>query len=86
LSRLLANSARLPNKALGLLYMAGGRAAKGPVDEIVQSDVLSALYGYRVETVRAHGRVFVVGGEDVEAALPEDHDHHRHRHAAEHDA
>lgn len=68
-----------------VLYLAGGRAAKGTVDEVVQSDVLSRLYGYRVEVVRAHGRVLVMAGEGVEAALPEDHDHHQHRHE-HHDA
>ncbi len=63
-----------------VLYVAGGRAAKGTVDEVVQSDVLSGLYGYHVEVVRAHGRILVLAGEGVEAGLPEDHDHHEHRH------
>ncbi len=63
-----------------VLYLAGGRAAKGPVDEVVQGDVLSRLYGYRVEVARVHGRVLVMAGEGVEASLPEDHDHHQHHH------
>jgi zinc/manganese transport system ATP-binding protein len=66
-----------------VLYLAGGRAAKGTVDEVVQPEVLSGLYGYRVDVVRAHGRILVMAGEDgVEAALPDDHDHHEHRHVS----
>ncbi len=68
-----------------VLYLAGGQAAKGTVDEVVQPDVLSRLYGYRVEVLRAHGRILVMAGEGVEQALPGDHDHHQHHHV-HHDA
>lgn len=47
-----------------IVYLAQGRAAIGPVDEIVQSDVLSNLYGYEVEVLRVRGRILVVGGHD----------------------
>jgi len=47
-----------------VLYLAGGRAAMGPVDEIIDSRVLSSLYGYTVEVLRVGGRVMVVGGKD----------------------
>jgi zinc/manganese transport system ATP-binding protein len=57
-----------------VLYLARGRAAVGGVDEVVRSDVLSSLYGYPVEVVRAQGRILVVAGEDV-AALPNDRPH-----------
>lgn len=47
-----------------IIYLAHGRAAIGPVDLVVQSDVLSALYGYPVEVLRTHNRILVVGGQD----------------------
>ena len=45
-----------------IVYLAAGRAAAGTIDEVVQSDVLSALYGHHVDVVRLHGRVLVVAG------------------------
>ena len=45
-----------------VVYLAAGRAASGTTDEVVQSDVLSALYGHHVDVVRLHGRVLVVAG------------------------
>lgn len=45
-----------------IVYMADGRVATGRTDEVVQTDVLTRLYGRPVEVVRAHGRVLVVGG------------------------
>ncbi|PLZ04107.1 ABC transporter ATP-binding protein [Burkholderia sp. WAC0059] len=56
-----------------IVYLAGGRAASGPADEVVRSEVLSRLYGYRIDVIRVHGRVLVVaaGAEEAEdAALP----------------
>ncbi|MFX4300986.1 metal ABC transporter ATP-binding protein [Alicyclobacillus tolerans] len=50
-----------------IVYLAEGRAAMGSVDEVVQSHVLSQLYGYDVEVIRVQGRILVVGGE---APLP----------------
>jgi len=47
-----------------IIYLAHGRAAIGPVDRVVQSGVLSALYGYPVEVLRTHNRILVVGGQD----------------------
>lgn len=44
-------------------YLAGGKAAIGPVQEVIRPDVLSQLYGSPVEVVRADGRIFVLGGE-----------------------
>jgi zinc/manganese transport system ATP-binding protein len=55
-----------------VVYVAGGRAASGPADEIVTSDVLSRLYGHRVDVLHVHGRVLVVAGpaaDDGAAAL-----------------
>ena len=42
-----------------VVYLAAGRAARGTTDEVVRSDVLSALYGHHVCVVRMHGRVIV---------------------------
>ena len=45
-----------------VVYVARGRAASGPADEVVTSDVLSKLYGHHVDVLRVHGRVLVVAG------------------------
>jgi zinc/manganese transport system ATP-binding protein len=45
-----------------IVYLAHGRAASGPVDEVVRGDVLSQLYGHHVDVLRVHGRVLVVAG------------------------
>ncbi|HZE05357.1 MAG TPA: ATP-binding cassette domain-containing protein, partial [Solirubrobacteraceae bacterium] len=45
-----------------VVYLAGGRAASGTVDEVVRSEVLTRLYGHHVDVLRVHGRVIVVAG------------------------
>jgi zinc/manganese transport system ATP-binding protein len=45
-----------------IVYLAQGRAASGTVPEVVRSDVLSELYGERVDVVRAGGRYVVLAG------------------------
>jgi zinc/manganese transport system ATP-binding protein len=45
-----------------VVYVAGGRAASGPAAEIVTGEVLSQLYGHRVDVLRVHDRVLVVAG------------------------
>jgi zinc/manganese transport system ATP-binding protein len=47
-----------------IVYLADGRAVGGPTDEVVQSDVLTKLYGRRVDVLRVDGRVLVVAGPD----------------------
>ena len=42
-----------------VLYIAGGRAVIGTVDEVVREDVLSQMYGSPVKVFRTNGRVFV---------------------------
>jgi len=61
-----------------VVYLAGGRAASGTVEQVVRADVLSELYGSHVDVLNVHGRVLVVAGagdrHDMrghEAALPE---------------
>lgn len=52
-----------------VVYVANGRVASGTTDEVVRSDVLSALYGHHVDVLRVHGRVLVV------ASSSDEHDH-----------
>jgi zinc/manganese transport system ATP-binding protein len=47
-----------------VVYVAAGRAAAGHTDEVIQSDVLSALYGSRVDVLHVNGRVLVIAGEE----------------------
>jgi zinc/manganese transport system ATP-binding protein len=46
-----------------IVYVANGRAASGPTDEVVTSENLTKLYGHHVDVVRVHGRVLVVAGD-----------------------
>lgn len=62
-----------------VLYLGGGRAALGTVDEVVTAPVLSELYGAPIEVLRVGGRVFVVSG-DVEV----EREAHRHDACAHH--
>lgn len=50
-----------------VLYLGGGQAALGAVDQVVTGPVLSHLYGARIEVVRLDGRVFVLGAEAAPA-------------------
>lgn len=60
-----------------VLYLGGGQAALGTVEEVITPAVLSRLYRTEIEVIRAHGHIFVMaGGYDVE--------HEAHRHAAGH--
>jgi zinc/manganese transport system ATP-binding protein len=57
-----------------IVYLAGGQAASGSVEEIVTTDVLSRLYGHHVDVLRVHGRVLVAAGlgESSNDCRPED--------------
>ncbi len=57
-----------------VVYLADGRAACGRAEDVVRADVLSRLYGHRVEVIRAAGRVLVVAGEGDDAEPT--HPHH----------
>jgi zinc/manganese transport system ATP-binding protein len=63
-----------------VLYLGGGRAAIGTVDEVVTGPALSRLYGSPIEVIRLGDRIFVVGGgiEGVAACAPHDHAAHHH--------
>ena len=61
-----------------VLYLGGGHAALGTVEEVVTGPVLSRLYGSEIDVVRLNGRVFVMsGGHDVERDAHQ-HDHGEH--------
>lgn len=55
-----------------IVYLADGRAVSGTVDEVVRSEVLSALYGHRVDVLRVHDRILVVGGPRLSPHHPGD--------------
>ncbi|MGM1018587.1 MAG: metal ABC transporter ATP-binding protein [Actinomycetota bacterium] len=56
-----------------ILYIAGGRFVLGTPDEVLQSRVLTDLYGTPVFVLRAGDRLVVVGVPDAEPH--HDHDH-----------
>ncbi len=76
-------SAHELNQLLGVLdrvlYLGGGQAVLGTVEEVVTAPVLSRIYGTDIEVIRTNGHIFVVSrGRDVERA---DHLHeHNHQH------
>ncbi|WP_375386006.1 metal ABC transporter ATP-binding protein [uncultured Microbacterium sp.] len=55
-----------------ILYLANGTFSLGTPDEVLNSAVLTALYGVPVSVLRASGQLVVVGAPDAEAA------HHHH--------
>lgn len=55
-----------------ILYIAGGRFTLGTPSEVLDSRVLSDLYGAPVSVLRAGDRLVVVGAPDA------DHSHHHH--------
>jgi zinc/manganese transport system ATP-binding protein len=66
-----------------VLYLGGGAAVIGAVDEVVTGPVLSRLYGAEIEVVRVKDRYFVMAGDvDVER---EAHRHDNHGRAHAHD-
>ncbi|MCP6484373.1 hypothetical protein NL492_26540, partial [Klebsiella pneumoniae] len=78
------------NPILGLvdriLYIAGGRFVLGTPDEVLQSRVLTDLYGTAVFVLRAGDRLVVVGAPDAEGTHAHEHDEdgaaaHRGAHA-----
>lgn len=53
-----------------VVYLAGGRAACGSVEEVIQSESLSRLYGYPVAVIKHSGRIMIV--PDVDAQPPDE--------------
>jgi len=59
-----------------VLYLGGGQAALGTVEEVITGPVLSRLYGSTIDVVRLGERIFVMSGEhDLER---DPHGHHDH--------
>jgi zinc/manganese transport system ATP-binding protein len=64
-------SAHELNQLLGVLdrvlYLGGGQAALGTVEEVVTPPILSRLYGTDIDVIRTEGHIFVVSrGRNVE--------------------
>ena len=59
-------SAHELNPLLGVLdlvlYLGGGHASIGPVDDVVTAPILSQLYGTPIDVIRANGHLFVMAG------------------------
>jgi zinc/manganese transport system ATP-binding protein len=53
-----------------VVYLAAGRAASGPVDEVITTETLSSLYGHHVEVLHVQGRVLVVAGDGAAEPVP----------------
>ena len=58
-----------------ILYLANGAFRIGTPDEVLRSEVLSELYGTRVEVLRSGDRIAVLGTPEGDH-----HDHHPHDH------
>ncbi|WP_419731074.1 metal ABC transporter ATP-binding protein [Lichenicola sp.] len=70
-----------------VLYLGGGQAALGSVDEVITSASLSRLYGAPIEVVRIGGRIFVMSGShDVERDAHGPCAGHQHTHTHDHAA
>ncbi|MBX9743468.1 MAG: ATP-binding cassette domain-containing protein [Chthoniobacterales bacterium] len=46
-----------------VMYMAGGKARLGKVDEVISSQSLSELYGIPIHVTKSEGRLFIVNAE-----------------------
>jgi zinc/manganese transport system ATP-binding protein len=65
-----------------VVYLARGRAVEGTVEEVIDGETLSGLYGVPVEVLKARdGRLVVVGQPEPPA---HHHDRHEHSHAHDH--
>lgn len=64
-----------------VVYIAGGKFTIGTPDEVLQSDVLSELYGTPVDVIRTMGRIVIVGStEGAAGAAILDGDEQGHAH------
>lgn len=58
-----------------VLYLAEGKFHLGSVDEVMRSEVLSALYGAPVQVSRVNGRIVVLSGDGNRQLPPDGHEH-----------
>ena len=56
-----------------VLYLGGGRASLGSIDEVITGEVLSGLYRTPIDVVHVNGRIVVLSGHG-----PVEADAHRH--------
>jgi zinc/manganese transport system ATP-binding protein len=76
-----ARAQPLVNAIDRVLYLGGGAAVIGPVDEVVTGPVLSQLYGTPIEVIHVKNRYFVMASDvDVERDAHRHDDHHGHSH------
>lgn len=61
-----------------IVYLAHGRAASGTTEEVVRTEVLSALYGYHIDVIRVHGRILVIAADSPGGILAEIESHPEH--------
>ncbi|MDR3470779.1 MAG: ATP-binding cassette domain-containing protein [Devosia sp.] len=61
-----------------VLYLGGGKAAIGSVDEVINAEVLTRLYGTPITVLRANGRIFVLAEEIELETGGHSHDDHDH--------
>lgn len=60
----------------GVVYLAGGRAVSGSVEQVITTRVLSGLYGAAVEVLRtSDGRLAVIGQPEAPAVHADRHGH-----------
>ncbi len=52
-----------------IVYLAHGRAATGSTQAVVRTEVLSRLYGFRIDVIQVHGRILVVAADPAGEAL-----------------
>ena len=57
-----------------VLYVAAGRWAAGPPGTVLTTQSLSALYGTRIDVIRVHGHIVIVGGDGAGACTHPDDD------------
>jgi zinc/manganese transport system ATP-binding protein len=53
-----------------IVYLAGGHAVHGRVDEVIRGDVLSRLYGHPVDVLHVRGRLIVVAEVGADPSDP----------------
>lgn len=68
-----------------VLYLGGGQAALGTVEEVITAPVLSRLYGAPIDVVRLDNRIFVMSGSHDMEHDAHRHNGHAHHHGGAHD-
>jgi zinc/manganese transport system ATP-binding protein len=68
-----------------VLYLGGGNAALGQVEDVVTGPVLSKLYGTEIEVIHVNSRIFVMAGASDLEQDPHLHEHIDGHHHHDHD-